>query len=132
MKAFKDPTLSILQIGSADQGPTSGLLSLLRSDASGVLQAAKTLVLDIVEDDVAEIQQDRDFEGLDLTARVLDTRTPLSVQISSESRFDIVVFSRWSSLTLEESRTMLADARAMVKPNGWLVAFDPCNTLNDR
>jgi hypothetical protein len=131
LKAFKDPTLSILQIGGADQGPNSGLLSYLRSDTSGVFQAAKTLVLDTVEENVAEIQRNRDFESLGVTARVLDTGSPLSTQIAGNGRFDVVILSRWPSLTSEGSTTMLTDARAMMKPNGWLVNFDPWCTIND-
>lgn len=129
MKAFKDPTLSILQIGGTDQGLASGLLSLLKGDTSEVLQAVKTLVLDPDEENVAEIQQNRDFKSLGVTARVLDTESPLVTQIASNERFDVVLFSRWPSLTSEASRTLLTDARAMMKPNGWLVAFDSwCDT----
>jgi hypothetical protein len=96
------------------------------------LQAAKTLVLDPVEEKVTEIQQNRDFESLGVTTRVLDTKSSLSTQISGNSRFDVVVLSRWPSLTPRASATMLTDARAMMKPNGWLVAFDPSCTIDDR
>jgi len=132
LKAFKDPTLSILQIGGANQGPNSGLLSYLRSDTSGVFQATKTLVLDSVEKNVAEIQQNRDFENLGVTARVLDTRSSISTQIARNSRFDVIILLRWPSLTSEESRTILTDARAMMNPNGCLVAFDPRSTIDER
>lgn len=97
-----------------------------------MLRAANTFVLEFVGEDVPESRQDHEFDGSRTIIRVLDSRAALSAQLPKDSRFDVVVFSRWPSLTLEEFETMLADARALIKPEGWLVALDSYTLAGDR
>lgn len=97
-----------------------------------MLRAAKTFVLEFVPEDVPESQQNYGSGGLGTIARVLDDRAALSAQVPKGSRFDVVIFSRWPSSTLEEFETMLTDARALMEPEGWLVALDAYTLAGDR
>lgn len=97
-----------------------------------MLREAKTFVLEFVGEDVPESRQNHESDGSRTIVRVLDARAALSAQVPKDSRFDVVVFSRWPSLTLEEFETMLTDARALIKPEGWLVALDSCTLAGDR
>lgn len=96
------------------------------------MRAAKTFVLEFVGEEVAESQPNHEFDDTGTVARVLDTSAALSAQVPKDSRFDVLVFSRWPSLTSEEFETMLTDARALIKPEGWLVALDPYTLAGDR
>jgi hypothetical protein len=97
-----------------------------------VLQAAKTFVLEFVREEAPESQQNHEYHGLRTVTRVLDTSVALSAQVPKDSGFEVVIFSRWPSLTLEEFETMLTDARALMKPGGWLVALDSHTLAEDR
>lgn len=132
MKAFKNPALSILHIRALEQGSNSDLLTSLHGDTSGVLQVAKTFVLEFVGEEVPESQVNHESDGLRAVTRVLDTSAALSAQVPKDSRFDVVIFSRWPSLTLEEFETMLTGARALMEPEGWLVALDSHTFAEDR
>jgi hypothetical protein len=132
LKAFKNPALSILHIRALEQGSNSDLLTSLHDDTSGVLLAAKTFVLEFVGEEAMESQQNYGHDGPRTITRVLDTSVALSAQVPKDSRFDVVIFSRWPSLTLEESETMLTDARAFMELGGWLVTLDPHTLAEDR
>ena len=97
-----------------------------------MLQAAKTFVLEFVGEEAPESQQNHEYDGLRTVTRVLDASVALSAQVPKDSRFDVVIFSRWPSLTLEESETMLTDARAFMELGGWLVTLDPHTLAEDR
>lgn len=129
---FKDPTLSILQIGGFDHGLTDNLLSTLKAGACGQALTSKILILDTLEETVSQIREKYDSESSTVSALQFDMAKSLSSQMRRGDNFDVLLVTMDPHLDEEGKRSFLTEARKLLNLGGIFVVFDTLPNIRDK
>lgn len=132
LAAFKDPALSILQVGGFDQGVTSSVLSSLKAGTCGQGLAAKILILEPVEEIVARIQVEHSSENPTVDALRLDRAQSMSSQVGRRDAFDVLLVTIEPDQGVEEKRLFLTQARGLLRTGGIFAVFDTLPNIRDK
>lgn len=129
---FKDPTLTVLQIGGFDQGLTDTLLSTLKAGTCGRALTSKIVVLDSVEETVVQIREKYDNVASTVNALYFDKGKSLRSQMRWDDGFDVLLITIDSHLDDENKEVFLTEARSMLKAGGMFVIFDTLRDIREQ
>lgn len=132
LAAFKDPALSILQVGGFDQGITRSLVSALEAGACGQGLTAKMLILDPAVETVARIKVEHGSESSTIDALRMDPARSLSSQVGRRDAFDILLVTIEPDLEIDEKTLFLTQARGMLRTGGIFIVFDTLLSIRDK
>jgi NAD(P)-dependent dehydrogenase (short-subunit alcohol dehydrogenase family) len=121
---FKDPVLSILQIGGSEQGITDSLISTFEAKKCGQRLTVRILVMESAEETVTRIRGKYGPKGLLFDSIHLDVTKSLSSQLRQGDIFDVLLVTSDRVLDGESKEALLRDAQSMLKPGGISVVMD--------
>ena len=129
---FKDPGLSILQIGGYDRGVTDSLLSTLKAELPGQALSSKIVLLDSSQEALVQIRQQYEAESSIVDAMHFDVEKPLPSEMSREDGFDVVLVAIDHGLDDTSKQNVLAEAQNVLEAGGILVIFDTLRGITER
>lgn len=129
---FKDPGLSILQIGGYDRGVTDSLLFTLKAESAGQALSSKIVLLDASQEAVVQIKQQYDAESSIADALLFDVKKPLPSEVSREDGFDVVLVTIDHGLDDMSKQNILGEARNVLRAGGTFVVFDTLRAIKER
>lgn len=129
---FKDPGLSILQIGGYDRGVTDSLLSTLKAELPGQALSSKIVLLDSSQEALVQIRQQYEAESSIVVAMHFDVEKPLPSEVSREDGFDVVLVAIDHGLDDTSKQNVLAEAQNVLEAGGILVIFDTLRGITER
>jgi hypothetical protein len=124
LAVFKDPVLSILQIGGSEQGITDSLISTLKAETCGQTLMVRNLVMEPAEETVTRFRGKYASEGLHFETVHLDVTKSLSSQIRQGDAFDVLLVTIDTHLDGESKGPFLREAQSMLKPGGISLVLD--------
>jgi SAM-dependent methyltransferase len=129
---FKDPGLSVLQIGGYDRGVTDSLLSTLKAESAGQALSSKIVLLDPSQEALVQIRQQYEAESSIVDALHFDVKKPLPSEVSREDGFDVVLVAIDHALDDMSKQNVFAEAQNVLKAGGILVIFDILRGIIER
>jgi SAM-dependent methyltransferase len=129
---FKDPGLSVLQIGGYDRGVTDSLLSTLKAESAGQALSSKIVLLDPSQEALVQIRQQYEAESSIVDALHFDVKKPLPSEVSREDGFDVVLVATDHGLDDMSKQNVFAEAQNVLKAGGILVIFDILRGIIER
>jgi len=129
---FKDPGISILQIGGYDRGVTDSLLSTLKAESPGQTLSSKIVLLDSSQEALVQIRQQYEAESSIVDALHFDAKKPLPSEVSREDGFDVVLVAIDHGLDDTSKQNVLAEAQKVLDAGGILVIFDTLRGITER
>jgi ubiquinone/menaquinone biosynthesis C-methylase UbiE len=129
---FKDPGLSVLQIGGHEHGVTDSLLLTLKAGSAGQALSAKIVILDHSEEAIIQIREKYDAESSIVDALHFDASKPLPSEATREDGFDVVLVTIDHGLDDTSKQDLLAEAQNVLKAGGTFVVYDTLRAMEDR
>lgn len=129
---FKDPGLSVLQIGGYARGVTDSLLLTLKAESAGQALSSKIVLLDPDQDAIVQIRQQYDAEPSIVDALHFDVEAPLPSEVCRDDGFDVVLVAIDHGLDDMSKQNLLAEAQNVLKTGGIFVVFDTLRAITER
>jgi ubiquinone/menaquinone biosynthesis C-methylase UbiE len=129
---FKDPGLSVLQIGGHDHGVTDSLLLTLKAASAGQALSAKIVILDHSQEAIVQIREKYDAESSIVDALHFDASKPLPSEVTWGDGFDVVLVTIDHGLDDTSKQDLLAEAQNVLKAGGTFVVFDTLRAMKER
>ena len=129
---FKDPGLSVLQIGGYARGVTDSLLLTLKAESAGQALSSKIVLLDSSQEALVQIRQQYEAESSIVDALHFDAKKPLPSEVSREDGFDVVLVAIDHGLDDMSKQNVLAEAQNVLKTGGIFVVFDTLRAITER
>jgi len=129
---FKDPGLSVLQMGGHDHGITDSLLFTLKAGSAGQALSAKIVILDSSQEAIGQIRGKYDGESSIVDALHFDGTKPLPSEVRRKDGYDVVVVTIDHCLDNTSKQDLLAEARSVLKGGGIFVVFDTLRAIKEQ
>jgi SAM-dependent methyltransferase len=129
---FKNPVLSVLQIGGFDHGVTESLLTTLKAGAGGQALTSKIMVLDSAQETVVRIRDKYGTESSIVNALHFHRASPLPSEMGQEDKFDVLLVTIDRHPNNTSKQDFLTDARSKLKAGGIFVVFDTLRDIKEQ